>query len=87
MSPQDAHAGRLLLGLLGLLLLVQHLLVQDQLNVLLSERIHNRVKRSSVDVSAPSRGANTHSESLLPLGPTLLPQPEMTSTARVEGTQ
>lgn len=48
MSPQDAHAGRLLLGLLGLLLLVQHLLVQDQLNVLLSEveRIHNQVQGS-----------------------------------------
>lgn len=46
MSPQDAHAGRLLLGLLGLLLLVQHLLVQDQLNVLLSEveRTHNQVQ-------------------------------------------
>lgn len=54
MSPQDAHAGRLLLGLLGLLLLVQHLLVQDQLNVLLSEveRIHNRVQGP---VSAPSQ--------------------------------
>lgn len=45
-SPQEAHAGRLLLGLLGLLLLDQHLLVQDQLNVLLSEveRIHSQVQ-------------------------------------------
>lgn len=46
-SPQDAHAGGLLLGLLSLLLLlVQHLLVQDQLNVLLSEvkRILNQVQ-------------------------------------------
>lgn len=46
MPPQDAHAGGLLLGLLGLLLLAQHLLVQDQLDVLLSEvkRILNQVQ-------------------------------------------
>lgn len=49
MSPQDAHTGGLLLGLLCLLLLlllVQHLLVQDQLNILLSEvkRILNQVQ-------------------------------------------
>lgn len=46
-SPQDAHAGGFLLGLLCLLLLLllQHLLVQDQLNILLSEvkRIYNQV--------------------------------------------